>query len=96
MACTRRAIWIIRLALFVVGASLSRKLVVHIVPLFLYTKIFLWDFAYSPGNLRRSMDMPFVVRCLVRSSVCVVLPDLSRPSMTTNAPRVMITVVDDF
>lgn len=39
------------------------------------------------------MDMPFVARCSVRCSVCVVLPDLSRPSMTINAPRAMITVL---
>jgi hypothetical protein len=39
------------------------------------------------------MDRPFVLRCEVRRSVCVVLPDLSRPSMTMNAPRAMITVL---
>ena len=52
---------------------------------------FLFLFYNSPGNLRRSMDIPeVVVRYSVRCSVCVVLPDLSRPSMTINAPRAMI------
>ena len=39
------------------------------------------------------MDIPLVVRCDARSSVCVVLPDLSRPSMTMNAPRAMMITV---
>jgi len=53
MACTRRAIWI-RLAFVVVGASLSRKLVMYIV--FFILKSFLrgfllltWEFASLDG-----------------------------------------------
>lgn len=64
-------------------------------PLFLILKLFFLGgiSVYSPGNLHRSMDMPFVVRCSVRSSVCVVLPDLSRPSMTINAPRTILLMI---
>jgi hypothetical protein len=44
----------------------------------------------SPGNLRWETERPVVARCSARSSVCVVFPDLSRPSMTMNAPRGII------
>ena len=47
---------------------------------------------HSPGNLRRSTETPFVVRRSARSSVWVVLPDLSRPSTTINAPRAMFSL----
>lgn len=88
---------------FLISFKLTDVLVQYIVPplFFFHTKIFFFlagFLCYSPGNLRRSMDLPFVVRCSVSNSVCVVLPDRSRPSMTINAPRVMIAsaVVDDF
>lgn len=51
---------------------------------------------HVPGNLTRRTGSPAALKRSSRSTTCVLFPDLSRPSMTMNAPRVFRSGIVDL